>query len=286
MKDLFKTEQVSTEEPVASRQKIIKLEPVNSKRKQIQHAARKSEETSPIPVENANDIAYSLTLDGVCNYVSSNVTELWGYDVSDVENHPFWSFVHPQDLPMFLDFLEKSIKTGEKQADIEYRTLRKDRRWRWYVTNPSPIYGANCKPVAFMGITRDITDFTRTENAFVTENNFSESILHSMPGVFYCCNDRLQLKRWNNNLERVSGYSAEGLSKANPLDFFAGEGRERIERSIKEVFAKGESSTETDFVSKDGRKTPYFFTGLKVAIDNVDHLVGVGIDISQHRTNP
>jgi|GEM_PF-767131 len=127
---------------------------------------------------------------------------------------------------------------------------------------------------------KEIEEHRKTGDAFLAEKNFSESILDSMPGVFYCYNDQLQFKRWNKNFERVSGYSAGELSKISPLDLFAGEGRQLVEERIKEVFAKGELSAETDFISKDGRKTPYFFTGIKVRLDNTDHLVGVGIDIS------
>ena len=86
-----------------------------------------------------------------------------GHDISEVENHPFQPFVHPGDLPDCLQFLERIIEEGEKQAGIEYRVLHKTGNWRWHATNASPINDADGKVVAFMGIARDITEGKRLE---------------------------------------------------------------------------------------------------------------------------
>jgi len=117
----------------------------------------------------------------------------------------------------------------------------------------------------------------------LAEKGFSESILEAMPGVFYCFDDHLHFKKWNRNFEAVTGYSAEELAKITPLDLFEGEDKRLAEERIREVFEKGESTLETDLVSKDGRKTPYFFTGKRITIDNTPHLIGMGIDITERK---
>jgi PAS domain-containing protein len=69
----------------------------------------------------------------------------------------------------------------------------------------------------------------------------------------------------------------------HPLDFFAGADVELIKQSINEVFIKGATTVEAEFISKDGQKAPYFFTGLMTTIDHKDCLIGMGIDITERK---
>ncbi|MBC8011910.1 MAG: PAS domain S-box protein [Burkholderiales bacterium] len=116
------------------------------------------------------------------------------------------------------------------------------------------------------------------------ERRFSETMIESMPGIIYFYDQQGKFLRWNRNLERVTGYTAEEVARMTPLDFFAPVDRPELERRIGEVFERGESSVEAFFRAKDGRMTPYFFTGRSVVSDGRACLVGVGIDITErHR---
>ena len=127
----------------------------------------------------------------------------------------------------------------------------------------------------------DITEGKRAEENLLKEKSFSDATIDSLPGIFYLFDDQGGFLRWNKNLERISGYSAEEISKISPLDFFDGDDKVIIEEKILEVFAKGQSSAEAEFVSKDGSKTPYFFNGIRVTFHQTQCLVGMGIDISE-----
>ncbi len=115
------------------------------------------------------------------------------------------------------------------------------------------------------------------------EKNFSNTTINSLPGIFYLFDNQGRFRRWNENFEKFSGYSAEEISKMNPLDFFVGEDRKIIEQKIQEVFAKGRSTAEADFVSKDGHNTPYLFTGTRVTFDQTQCLLGMGISIAERK---
>ncbi|HEY1173853.1 MAG TPA: PAS domain S-box protein [Verrucomicrobiae bacterium] len=115
------------------------------------------------------------------------------------------------------------------------------------------------------------------------ERMFSDMMVESMPGILYFYDMEGQFLRWNKNFEKVSGYSAEEIAGMHPLDFFTKGDKGLIEERIAEVFTKGESSVEALFLAKDGRTTPYFFTGRKVEFSNRLCLVGVGIDVSERK---
>ncbi len=123
----------------------------------------------------------------------------------------------------------------------------------------------------------------RTEAQVRSEKRFSDTMIDSVPGILYFCDEGGRFLRWNRNFETVSGYSAEEIGRMRPLDFFAGSDKPLLAPRIAEVFEKGASSIEAEFVAKDGTATPYFLTGRRVEYEGAPCLVGVGIDISERR---
>ncbi len=123
----------------------------------------------------------------------------------------------------------------------------------------------------------------RRQIEIVAENErlFSATMIDSMPGILYFYDMHGRFMRWNKNFETVSGYSAAEISQMHPLDFFRDEEKEALKQRIAEVFEKGESFVEAPFLSKDGRTTPYFFTGRRVEFNGSTCLVGVGMDYTK-----
>jgi PAS domain S-box-containing protein len=130
---------------------------------------------------------------------------------------------------------------------------------------------------------RALVECNRAEGLLFEEKSFSEAAIHGLPGVFYLFDEKGQFIRWNKNLEEVSGYSPEEVSGMHATDFFEGEEKKRVAERIEEAFVKGQSSVEAQFVSKSGKKTPYYFTGVRAVIGDKPYLVGMGIDIVERK---
>ncbi len=109
----------------------------------------------------------------------------------------------------------------------------------------------------------------------------SDSIINSLPGVFYLYDRNGKFIRWNKNFETVTGYSGKEIATMHPLQFL---GDVQLSRSkIESVFQKGIDELETDFLTKDGRKIPYYFNGSLILLDGVEFLIGMGIDLSARK---
>ncbi|MDY6836714.1 MAG: response regulator [Thermodesulfobacteriota bacterium] len=130
-------------------------------------------------------------------------------------------------------------------------------------------------------VSREINERKAAEDTLLREKNFSESAISSLPGIFYLFDEKGRYLRWNENFEKVSGYSAEEISGMVPLDFFAGEDKEIIAEAIQKAFDQGRAAVEADLVSAHGTKTPYYFTGMRVRIGDSTYLVGMGLNISE-----
>ena len=115
------------------------------------------------------------------------------------------------------------------------------------------------------------------------ERDFSDAVINSLPGVLYLYDLSGKFLRWNQSFESVTEYNGQEISGMHPLDFFAGSDVELVRSRIQEVFSRGQSSVETGFVSKSGRVTPFFFTGIATIIEDKQCLIGVGIDISERK---
>lgn len=127
---------------------------------------------------------------------------------------------------------------------------------------------------------KDITERKLAERQIYNEKQISESIINSLPGIFYLYTREGVFTKWNKNFETVSGYTAEEISKSQPVDYFFADEKIRLAEKIKEVFNSGEGTITANFLSKNGTETPYYLTGRKIILDQVEYLIGMGIDIA------
>ncbi len=135
-----------------------------TRRKKSEQALRESERKFRTFVENANDIIYSLSLDGRYTYLSPNIKEMVGGDPSQVVGQPFTQFMHKDDIPAARAFLEHTLATGEKQSGSRYRIRHTDGSWRWHTSNISPLKDSEGNITSFIGVARDITDQKKAED--------------------------------------------------------------------------------------------------------------------------
>ncbi|MBA3009848.1 MAG: PAS domain S-box protein [Desulfobacula sp.] len=90
-----------------------------------------------------------------------------------------------------------------------------------------------------------------------------------------------QFKNWNRNFEMITGYARKDILNMNPLDFIAIENKSIVQETITTIFETGYGSVEAGFSNQSGETVPYLFTGFKYTQEDVDFLIGVGIDISE-----
>lgn len=131
-------------------------------------------------------------------------------------------------------------------------------------------------------IFRDITERRALEDRLRREKTLSDSILKSLPGVFYQLDSQGRLVRWNDRMMTVTGRTGTELDGLNALEILAEEDRQATARAIEEVFTRGYSQIESRLITR-GTTTPYLFNGFRVELDGELYLLGVGIDITERK---
>ncbi|MBN2733555.1 MAG: PAS domain S-box protein, partial [Methanomicrobiaceae archaeon] len=127
----------------------------------------------------------------------------------------------------------------------------------------------------------DVTEARKAEEALAKEKNTIDFIIDSMPGMFYIISETSLFVRWNKNLETLTGYSAEELSKMGPQDLVDKKDLEVMFNAMKEAFTEGYAELEAFVVAKDGKKTQYLFSGHGRIIDDKPYLIGAALDLSR-----
>jgi PAS domain S-box-containing protein len=145
----------------------------------------------------------------------------------------------------------------------------------WAEAYPSPLRNGSLELLLF-----DVTERRLEAGMLSKDKDFVESAINSLPGIFYLIDENGRFLRWNENFKIVSGYSDDEMEQMHPLQMFAEEDQNYIAERINEVFTIGESTAEKDFLTKEGKRVPYFFTGRKIMFDGQPCLVGMGVDIS------
>src|SRR6185437_8693848 len=133
----------------------------------------------------------------------------------------------------------------------------------------------------FASFGRDISDYKKAEAQLKNEKNLSDSLINSLPGLFYLFDKNGKFLRWNENVEKVSGFSHDEIASIHPLDLFESEDKLIIKRAIAEVFEKGKAEVEANFDTKEFGKVPFYFNGWLTEIKGEKCLIGTAVDITQ-----
>ncbi len=149
------------------------------------------------------------------------------------------------------------------------------------IVSITPVYDEQGNCNMLVGTVHDITDIKEIENDIRKEKQLSDSIINSLPGVFYLYNKKGEFLRWNNNFEQVTMYHADEIKQMHPLDFFDSNNKELLAEKIANTFLNGEDNVQAGFLLKSKETIPYYFTGKAIEYEGSTCLLGVGIDFSE-----
>ncbi len=187
------------------------------------------------------------------------------------------------DVALTPDEIKQNFKKTIDSGIIQFETKNKKKNgeiiWVEVVLTEMEINGQ----FYFASFGRDISESKRAEEQIINEKKLSDSIINSLPGIFYSYDKNGRFLRWNKNFETASKYSTEEIAAMHPLDFFHADEKELLKKKIEAVFEKGMSEVEAHFFTKEKEKIPYYFNGKLGHIDGKACLLGMGIDITERK---
>jgi len=126
-------------------------------------ALRRSEERYRSLVENAKDIIYTLSTDGMFTSLNPCFETITGWSLADWVGRPFAPLVHSDDLPGALEFFHRVLR-GETPPIFELRVQAKSGMYIHGEFTETPLI-KDGQVVGVLGIGRDITERKRAQEA-------------------------------------------------------------------------------------------------------------------------
>lgn len=189
--------------------------------------------------------------------------------------------IHPDDRDIIAERQASSLSSDKNVFISEYRFRVSNNEYRNIYDRCYIVRDAAGQPLRMVGSMMDVTEQKNAAAQVKKEKELSDSIISSLPGIFYLYDKKGKFIRWNEDFETVSGYSGEEISNMHPLDFFDENEKGLIAERITKVFKNGFAEVEADLLSKDGTKKHYYFNGRAVDFGDKRCLLGMGIDITQ-----
>ena len=212
--------------------------------------------------ENLPDTVYFKDREGRFLNVSRSHARLFNLtNTSDAVGKTDFDFFSEEHARAAFEDEQKIIRTGEPIINKEERETWPDRPDTWVLTTKMPLRDKGGAIIGTFGISRDITDRKRAEEALskgeqryrLLFNSINDAVFvhgitdDGLPGRISDVNDIA--------CERL-GYSRDELLQMSPLDFDAPEGAAIAPGMLRILKEKKHAVWEGVHVSKSGRKIP------------------------------
>lgn len=156
-----------------------------SRREKIQDELAKSELLHRMLVETAKDLIWSVDLNLKYTYISPSVHEVLGYTVEEIMSLNPLDVLTPQSRELVLSALEEELGLEKPKPRDRFvsRTVTVEHYHKngtivWFEITTSFLRDENGTPVGIIGISRDITQRKRQEEALRESKDTIEALLN------------------------------------------------------------------------------------------------------------
>ena len=178
-----------------------------TERKRAEEALTRSELLFRSLIENALDIIAVVEPGGAVRYVSPSVERLLGHDPARAGDLNVFELIHPDDLAEAQVRFRRTLETGTRFEQIEFRVRHADGSWRTLsmIGKPSP---PDTGTRGLIINARDVTERQQLEAQFRQAQKM-EAVGRLAGGIAH---------DFNNLLTAIMGYAELAAGRLNPED--------------------------------------------------------------------
>ena len=212
-------------------------------------------------LENSGDIIWTIDLDFKWRFITSNVERIVHIKASDIIGKSVWDFVDADYHDMLMDKFKRRLN-GEDIPAYEVMIHDANGRHIPFEVKTTPIVDKEGKIIGIQGISRDITDRKRTEEAVrKSEEKFRELIENIFDWVWET-DVNVVFTYSNPRVHDYLGYSPEEVIGRPMYDFMKPEMVKRITGMLGGMVKHRTqvATAEKTMIDKDGKPVDFEMT--------------------------
>jgi len=236
LKDIDNEKKHLLEEIAKLHQRILELEKLEVKHKEIEQAfqekekiLRKSSDRFRSLVETTSDWIWEVDKSAVYTYVSPKIYDILGYESREVIGKTPFELMPADEAVRVGDIFKSFVDEKKPFNEIENINIHKDGRFVILETSGVPIFNKDGELKGYRGIDRDITLRKKAEEKLALSESKLRNIIHNTPGMIY-----RGYPDWSTELikgcEDISGYSKDEINskEKNWISIIHQDDRERV----------------------------------------------------------
>ena len=226
-------------------------------RKQAEEALRQSEERYRTILEDIEEGYFEVDLTGRSTFINDSLCKIYGYPREEFLGIDNRRFTDKENAKRVFEAFNQVYRTGEPGRLFDYEIIRKDGTKRQVEVFPSLRKDSSGNPIGFRGITRDVTERKKAEEALQKEREISLSILENAPYGVALIDKGGEYIYINPEFTNITGYALQDIPTGKDWfqkAFSDPKDRERMMQVWKKDRSKGNMiNREFSINRKDGK---------------------------------
>jgi diguanylate cyclase (GGDEF)-like protein/PAS domain S-box-containing protein/putative nucleotidyltransferase with HDIG domain len=272
-----------------------------TERKRMEQALRESEERYRLLTENTSDLIWTMDLGLRYTYMSPAIKRMRGYTPEEIMDAPITETMTPASVEVARNALAEQLaveRTGNADPDrttkVELEMYCKDGSTIWTEMNMVWLRDPDGKPVGILGVTRDISERKRMEEALRKSEARYRLLAENTSDLIWTMDLDLRYTYMSPAIKHMRGYNVEEIVGTTVAETMTPASVEVVRKTLAEELAVEEAgrsdprrsrTLELEMYCKDGSTiwTEINATFLRDSDGKVVGILGTTRDISERK---
>jgi PAS domain S-box-containing protein len=216
-----------------------------TERKEVEEALRSSEERYRLILESIQDGYFEVDLAGNCTFANDARCRSLGYTREELIGVNNRQFEDKENAKKVYQAFNRVYRTGEPINRLDEEVIRKDGTRAFSELSVSLIRDPEEKPIGFRGISRDVTERKRIEEALRQSNQFNTEVISNAAEGIIVYDREFRYEVWNRFMEDLTGMQATDVLGKCAFDLFPHLPEQGIDRLLERAL-HGETVSSPD----------------------------------------
>lgn len=128
---------------------------------------------------------------------------------------------------------------------------------------------------------RDISKEKRIQKKLKNEQEFAQTTIASIPGIFYVLDTDGSFLQWNDAFIDQLGYSEEDMFGMKPVQLFHKDDKEEVSQKLNDVIRYGAAESVARVLTKEGDVRLFKLNARTFKNEDTTYIIGTGMDITE-----